>query len=65
MDKPAGDIRITSLGKTSELINKKVRSVSILGVGEKAKWKQEEDALVIFMPTEMPDWKVIGIRIGF
>ncbi len=65
MDKPAGDIRITSLGKTSELINKKVRSVSILGVGEKAKWKQEEDALVIFMPSEMPDWKVIGIRIGF
>lgn len=45
MDKPAGDINITSLGKKSSISTKKVKSVVLLGSDEKLKWKQKDDAI--------------------
>jgi len=65
MISPAEDIKISSLGKNSTLVNKKVKSVSMFGIDEKLEWKQEEDALVISKPVKLPDWQVPGFKIEF
>ena len=65
MEKPADDIKITSLGKNSGLTDKKVKSVSMLGNDGKMKWRQEGDALVITKPSVLPEWNVVAFRIEF
>lgn len=65
MDTPVENIKITSLGKTSSLNDKKVKSVSMLGSADKINWKQQDDALTIIMPAKLPDWKVVGFKIEF
>jgi alpha-L-fucosidase len=65
MDKPLNDISIKSLGKSSSLVNNKIRSVSLLGSDEKISWKQQDDALIINIPAELPSWRVLGFRIQF
>lgn len=37
----------------------------MLGSDEKMKWKQEDDALVISKPPDLPGWKVVGFKIEF
>ena len=63
MATPESDIRMTSLGKNSQVSNRAIASVSMLGSKEKLKWKQEGDALVISKPTTLPAWKVSGYKI--
>lgn len=65
MDKPVENIRINSLGMTSGLIESKIKSVSLLGKDTRLKWKQQNDALVIDLPAELPDWRVTGFKIEF
>lgn len=65
MGRPESDIKITSLGKTSKISDRKIKSVSLLGSVKKLDWKQLDDALVISKPQEIPDYKVIGFRIIF
>jgi alpha-L-fucosidase len=63
MDKPAGDIMISSLGKNSEICDRKVKSVTLLGTDGKIKWKQQDDALVISKPSKLPDWQVLTFKV--
>ncbi|MFP5079527.1 alpha-L-fucosidase [Pedobacter sp. JCM 36344] len=63
LDVPSKSIKITSLGKAAKITNQKIKSVSILGLKQVVKWKQENDALVIVMPEKLPDWKVLGIKV--
>jgi alpha-L-fucosidase len=63
METPTTDILINSLGKSSTINDKKIKKITILGSEEKLKWKQQDDALVITLPSNLPDWKVIGFRI--
>ncbi|MCU0363043.1 MAG: alpha-L-fucosidase [Bacteroidales bacterium] len=65
MQKPEGQLKIVSLGKKAGLEERKIKSVRILGSSERIKWKQEEDALVIAMPSTLPEWIVTGFRIDF
>jgi alpha-L-fucosidase len=65
MGVPTEDIKITSLGKDSKLIDKAIASVRMLGSKEKMSWKQQGDALVITKPSVLPDWKVIGFEVKF
>jgi alpha-L-fucosidase len=65
METPESDIRIKSLGKSSTLNDKKIVKISMLGSNQKINWKQEDDALVISKPTNLPDWKVLGLQIEF
>ena len=65
MNTPTGDIKITSLGKSSELTGKAVASVKMLGSNEKLTWKQEAGALVITKPSKLPEWQVITFKIEF
>ena len=65
MDKPTANISILSLGKTSKISNQKVASVSMLGSNEKLKWKQEDNALVIQKPVNLPAYQVVAFQIMF
>ena len=65
MSAPKGDIKITSLGKSSKLNNKAIASVKILGSNANLAWKQEEGALVITKPTKLPNWQVVTFKIEF
>ena len=65
MNAPTGDIRITSLGKSSKLNDKAIASIQILGSKEKLIWKQEADALVIAKPSKLPEWQVVTFKIAF
>jgi len=63
MDTPTTDIMINSLGKSSTINDRKIKKITILGSEEKLKWKQQDDALVITLPSNLPEWKVIGFKI--
>lgn len=63
MDTPVTDIRISSLGRNSAINDKKVKKVSMFGGEEKINWNQQDDALIITLPSKLPDWKVIGFKI--
>ncbi len=65
MAAPTADIRMVSFGKNSTYADKSIASVSMLGSNEKMQWKQEDDALVITKPAQLPGWKVSGYRIVF
>jgi alpha-L-fucosidase len=65
MAAPESDIRMTSLGKSAKLADKDIASVSMLGSKEKLQWKQEDDALVIAKPANLPTWKVSSFKITF
>lgn len=63
MDAPNSDIRITSLGTSSKLGDKKIAAVKLLGSNEKLQWKQEAGSLVITKPSAVPAWKVMCFKI--
>jgi len=65
MDIPTEDIQLQSLGKLSKLCTQKISSVTMLGSKQKLEWKQENEALVVKKPVNMPDYKVIAFQIKF
>jgi alpha-L-fucosidase len=62
---PAGEVRITSLGRNSKLAEKAVTSVQLLGSKTKLDWKLEDDAIVIKRPANLPASAATGFRITF
>ena len=52
---PTNGVRIQSLGKSARLLDGKIRKIELLGSGEKIKWKQTADALVIAQPKHEPN----------
>jgi alpha-L-fucosidase len=65
MERPDENIKIKSLGKTSRLIESKIKSVTMLGKETRLHWSQNDEELVIDLPSELPDWRIIGFRIEF
>jgi alpha-L-fucosidase len=63
MDTPTTDVSISSLGKKSTVNDKKIKKITILGSEEKLNWKQQDDALVITLPSKLPEWKVVCFKI--
>jgi len=57
--KPGSKVKIQSLGSAAMT----VKSVSLLGSGEKISWKQTESALEIVLPRKLPDESVLGFRV--
>jgi alpha-L-fucosidase len=62
---PAGETRITSLGRNSKLAEKAVASVQLLGSKNKLDYKQEDDTLVIKTPASLPASPATGFKITF
>ncbi|MFV0553069.1 MAG: alpha-L-fucosidase [Mangrovibacterium sp.] len=58
----AGEIEIPSLGSKSEVNNKKITSIKMLG-GKKAKFTQKEDKLVLTVPEKRPNELTVVFRI--
>lgn len=65
MQNPAGDIKISALGKDSKVCGKQVASVKMLGSKEKLKWNQQSEALVIEKPSKLPNWQVVTLKVEF
>jgi alpha-L-fucosidase len=65
MDSPKADIKITSLGRSSTINDKRIKKITILGSEEKLKWKQHDEALIISLPEKLPSWKVVAFKIEF
>jgi alpha-L-fucosidase len=62
MEKPEGDIHISSLGLNAETA-RKVKSVKLLGSAEKIKWTQTGDEVRITRPTNLPDYNTLVFAI--
>ncbi|MEI7423804.1 MAG: alpha-L-fucosidase [Prolixibacteraceae bacterium] len=62
---PTSDIRINSLGKSSAVPGKTIANVSLQGSRKPLKWKQDNDALVIEKPTNLPCDYVLAFKIEF
>jgi alpha-L-fucosidase len=67
LGEPTKDILITSLGKNSKMLDKKIASVTLLGSDTKIRWTQKGDALVIKKNFKMPvpEVPVCGFKIEF
>lgn len=65
MNTPTADINIKSLGNESEICDKKVATVKMLGSNKKLNWKQGNDALNITLPSNLPAWKVVAFKVEF
>jgi alpha-L-fucosidase len=63
MEKPAGDISLTSLGKNSKLAAGQIASIKMLGSDTKIKWSQNSEALIIRKPSKLPSWNVLCFKI--
>jgi alpha-L-fucosidase len=62
---PASETRITSLGRNSKLAEKAVASVQLLGGKNKLDYRQEDDALVIKIPVNLPASPATGFKVAF
>ena len=65
LGQPTTDISIVSLGKNAKLATKDIASVKLLGSTEKLSWKQNDDALVITKPANLPTWKTLAFKVEF
>jgi alpha-L-fucosidase len=57
-------IRIKSMGTASDLLNKQIEKVALMGCSADIEWKQLQDALEIYCPKEMPYMAAVGFRIN-
>jgi alpha-L-fucosidase/predicted GH43/DUF377 family glycosyl hydrolase len=62
---PQGAVKIASLGKASKLADKPVAHVKLLGSKEELDWVQENDALVVNVPKNLPCEHAVAFRIDF
>lgn len=65
MNTPENDIIITSLGRKSQLNDKAISSVKMLGSKENISWTRNDAALVIKKPANLPSWKVVTFVMEF
>lgn len=62
---PEKDFKIKSIGKDSQICNKTIKSIKMLGSNEKLNWKQETEHLIISKPKKMPNNIVISFELSF
>lgn len=62
---PSKPIRIQSLGKNSPLNPKPVKSIHMLGYKKALQWQQEDDALVVQIPAQLPSLYASSLKIEF
>jgi alpha-L-fucosidase len=60
---PGTEVTIASLGSGAGLMSAPVRSVSLLGSGEKLVWSQHPDGLVVKCPAQMPSQIAVAFKI--
>ena len=65
LGEPRGQVTIRSLGRSSNLETRAVRSVHLLGVAAPLHFRQTDAALVIDVPPVLPTPHASAFRIGF
>ena len=60
---PQAAVRIKSLGAGSNLLEKKITGISLLGSDAKPEWKQEAEALVVQPVQKWPSQNVVAFKI--
>ncbi len=60
---PTGDLTIKSLGKT--IAGAQIRSVELLGSGEKIEWTQQADGLSVRRPASNPCQHAVTFKVRF
>jgi alpha-L-fucosidase len=60
---PGEVITIKSLGSAANLLNKKIRSVSLLGSNSQLKWEQLPDGLQITYPKDVASEIAVGFKV--
>jgi alpha-L-fucosidase len=65
LGEPKGQVRIASLGKQASVDARPVKSVSLVGAAGALRWKQQDDALVIDVPADLPSPIASSFKIGF
>jgi alpha-L-fucosidase len=60
---PQVEVKISSLGKSSELSDKKVVNVKLLGLNNELGWRQENDALIVNIPKGLSGEHALAFRI--
>jgi alpha-L-fucosidase len=60
---PGTQLKIKSLGTDAKLLAGPVKSVSLLGSGEKLDWNQAADGLLITCPKQMSFHTAVGFKI--
>jgi alpha-L-fucosidase len=62
--KPGEQIAIKSMGTNAKLLEKPVRSVSLLGSASPLAWEQKADALVVTCPGDLPFQHAVVFKVG-
>jgi alpha-L-fucosidase len=65
LSSPEKEVRINSLGTSSSYLEKPIKSVKLLGYKQEISWKQENDALVILLPADLPTKHASSFKISF
>jgi len=65
LDIPQEDIVIKSLGRNAGLLDKKIKSVKLLGSSEELVWEASDDFVKIEVPQNMPCDHAIVFRFSF
>jgi alpha-L-fucosidase len=60
---PTGEVRITSLGRSTAVATAPVRSVELLGSPAKLAWSQDADALVVQCPRSLPCQYAVTFKV--
>ena len=62
---PEGDVTIKALGSKTTQNSRKIKSVSLLGSGEKLAWSQSKENLTITRPADVPSPEAIVFKVTF
>ena len=65
MQHPTSDVHIVSLGMKAGFTQKQISSIQLLGSKQSLQWKQEDEGLVIKLPTQLPKWSTLAYKIKF
>ena len=60
---PDEDITVKALGSRTEQNRRRIKSISLLGSGEKLSWTQGRDSLVIGKPSEVPSPEALVFKV--
>jgi alpha-L-fucosidase len=61
---PSRELRIQSLGKTRNLLDRPIESMAMLGSSEKLEWRQGDDALYVSPPHSTPSPEALVYKVN-
>ncbi len=60
---PEKELRVSKMGKAAKLLDGPIENIELLGSREKLNWKQEDEALTISAPRDVPAEEALVYRV--